>query len=262
MTGLDFGADAWNPELPRGDSYIRRTIMKPTKSNHIVLALALLTCLSTFNLQLSTAFAQGTAFTYQGRLNDGGSPANGTNYGMVFYLYDAPTNGNLLGNEGIASVTASNGLFTVPLSFGNVFDGNPRWLAITLQKNGSGFTTLSPCQQIMPTLYAIMANTASNLLGTLTAAQLSAGTANVSITGNAATATTANNFSGSLSGDVTGTQGATAVANVGGQSAANVAGGANAANAATSAATANTIVRRDASGDFSAGTGPENLAGD
>jgi|SRR5208283_2541869 len=34
--------------------------MKPTKSNHIVLTLALLTCLSTLNLQPATAFAQGS----------------------------------------------------------------------------------------------------------------------------------------------------------------------------------------------------------
>jgi hypothetical protein len=69
----------------------------------------------------------------------------------------------------------------------------------------------------------------------------------------ATTATTANNFSGLLSGDVAGTQGATTVASVGGQTAANVAGGASAANAATSANTANTIVKRDSSGSFAAG---------
>jgi formylglycine-generating enzyme required for sulfatase activity len=95
----------------------------------------------------------------------------------------------------------------------------------------------------------------------------SAGTITANLTGNATTATsatsatTANNFSGSLSGDVTGTQGATVVANVGGQSAANVAGGASAANAATSANTADTIVKRDASGNFSAGTITANLSG-
>ena len=38
--------------------------------------LVILAFLSTLNLQLST-HAQGTAFTYQGRLNDNGSPANG-----------------------------------------------------------------------------------------------------------------------------------------------------------------------------------------
>jgi hypothetical protein len=117
--------------------------------------------------------AQGTVFTYQGQLNDGGQPANGTNYGMVFYLYDAPTNGNALGNLGIVSVTVSNGLFTTPLSFGSVFDGNPRWLEISVQKGGGGFTTLSPRQLLTPTPYAIMANSASNLLGALPASQLS-----------------------------------------------------------------------------------------
>ena len=36
--------------------------------------------------QLSTARAQGTAFTYQGSLNDNGGPANGTDI-LVTYLY-------------------------------------------------------------------------------------------------------------------------------------------------------------------------------
>jgi hypothetical protein len=87
-----------------------------------------------------SAFAQGTVFAYQGHLTDGGQPANGTNYGMVFNLYDAPTNGNLMGNLVIPSITVSNGLFTAPLDFGNVFDGTPRWIEISVQKNGSGFT--------------------------------------------------------------------------------------------------------------------------
>jgi len=62
----------------------------------------------------------------------------------------------------------------------------------------------------------------------------------------------ANNFSGPLAGDVTGTQSATVVSSVGGQSAANVASGTNAANAATSLNTPNTIVKRDAAGNISA----------
>jgi hypothetical protein len=77
----------------------------------------------------------------------------------------------------------------------------------------------------------------------------------------ATTATTANNFSGSLTGNVTGTQSATVVSTVGGVTAINVANGANAANAATSADTASTIVARDGSGNFSAGTITANLAG-
>ena len=39
--------------------------------------------------------AQGTAFYYQGRLNDAGSAANG-DYDFQFSLYDAPTNGDLI----------------------------------------------------------------------------------------------------------------------------------------------------------------------
>jgi hypothetical protein len=117
---------------------------------------AILLLLSTINHQIST-YAQGTAFTYQGRLNDGGAPANGTNYGMVFYIYDAPTGGNVLGNLGIVSVTISNGLFTTPLDFGNVFNGAPRWLEITVQKNGGAFTTLTPRQPLTPTPYAVFA---------------------------------------------------------------------------------------------------------
>ena len=75
-----------------------------------------------------------------------------------------------------------------------------------------------------------------------------------SISGNAATANTASNFSGTLSGDVTGTQNATVVSKVGGETAANVASGAQAANQASAANTANAIVKRDASGNFAAGT--------
>ena len=127
-------------------------------------------------------------------------------------------------------------------------------LRIWFSDGVNAFAALTPLQNLTPAPYAIMANSASNLLGALPLSQLSAGTANINISGNAATATTANNFSGSLSGDVTGTQGATVVVTVGGQTAANVAGGASAANAATSANTANTIVKRDASGNFSADT--------
>jgi hypothetical protein len=36
--------------------------------------------LSTFDLPLSTAFAQGTVFTCQGRLNIEANPTSGTNY--------------------------------------------------------------------------------------------------------------------------------------------------------------------------------------
>ncbi len=88
-----------------------------------------------------------------------------------------------------------------------------------------------------------------------------------SCTGNAATATlattatNATNFTGSLAGDVTGPMGTTVVAQVNGVTAVNVAAGANLANAATNLNTVSTIVRRDGSGNFSAGTITANITG-
>ncbi len=66
------------------------------------------------------------------------------------------------------------------------------------------------------------------------------------------------NFTGSLAGDVTGTQGATVVAAVGTSTAANVHAAEVLANAATSANTNNAIVKRDASGGFIAGAVSES----
>ncbi|HXR04102.1 MAG TPA: hypothetical protein VN836_05275 [Verrucomicrobiae bacterium] len=134
-----------------------------------------LALLSTLNSQLSTAFAQGTAFIYQGRLNDSGSPANG-NYDLRFTIYDAVTNGNAVSLVLTNSPTAvSNGLFVANLDFGpGIFTGPARWLDIGVRTNGgaNAFTNLVPRQPILAVPYAIFANTASNLLGTLVATQL------------------------------------------------------------------------------------------
>jgi len=48
--------------------------------------------LSALKPQLSTALAQSTAFTYQGRLHDCASAGNG-NYDLTFALFDAPIGG-------------------------------------------------------------------------------------------------------------------------------------------------------------------------
>lgn len=73
------------------------------------------------------------------------------------------------------------------------------------------------------------------------------------------------NFLTALTGDVTTAAGpgsvAATVAQVGGVTAANIAAGVNLANAATNANTASTTVKRDASGNFSAGTITATLNG-
>ena len=61
------------------------------------------------------------AFTYQGRLNDGGQPANGL-YDLAFTLHDEPTNAPSLGTYIILSaVPVTNGLFTVELNSAGEF---------------------------------------------------------------------------------------------------------------------------------------------
>src|SRR6266404_2357462 len=98
--------------------------MKTTSK--ILLALALI---SAFSFQFS-AFGQGTALTYQGRLNDGTNPANGS-YDLRFGLYNAASGGAQQGNAITNSPTGiTNGLFTVTLDFGNQFTGADRWLEI------------------------------------------------------------------------------------------------------------------------------------
>jgi hypothetical protein len=137
--------------------------------------LLLLSTVTTFYVaQPSTAIAQGTAFSYQGRLNDGTNPATRV-YDLRFTVYDAVTNGNAWGVLTNAATAVSNGLFAVTLDFGaGVFTGPGRWLQLDVRTNGAAaFTTLVPRQPLLPVPYAVMANSASNLLGTLPAAQLS-----------------------------------------------------------------------------------------
>ncbi len=87
---------------------------------------------------------QSTAFTYQGQLSDGGINANGV-YTLIFALYDQASGGNEINNTFITTTqTLANGLFTVNLDFGpGAFDGNARWLDITVT-NGGDTQTLSP----------------------------------------------------------------------------------------------------------------------
>jgi formylglycine-generating enzyme required for sulfatase activity len=128
-----------------------------------LIALSALICLSTLNHPLSAAHAQGTAFTYQGRLNSGGSPANGR-YDLTFTLFSTNTTGAAIAGPVTNSATpVSNGLFTVTLDFGANFPGANRWLAIAVRTNGGGaFTPLTPRQALTPTPYAITAGTATS----------------------------------------------------------------------------------------------------
>jgi hypothetical protein len=111
----------------------------------------------TLLLVAGAAFGQGTAFTYQGKLTDGGTPANG-NYDLQFALWDSASGGTQIGStQTVASVSVAGGIFTVTLDFGtSAFPGANRFLEIGVRLAGGGaFTTLAPRQQISSTPYAI-----------------------------------------------------------------------------------------------------------
>ncbi len=126
-------------------------------------------CMMTIVLGLSSAgwaASMGTAFTYQGRLTDGGNPASGP-YDLQFKLYDAASVGIQVGGTiTLDNITVSDGLFTVQLDFGgSAFDGDARWLAISVRPGASTstYTPLSPRQELTPTPYAIYAQNGGDL---------------------------------------------------------------------------------------------------
>ncbi|MCP5528073.1 MAG: tail fiber domain-containing protein [Verrucomicrobiales bacterium] len=122
---------------------------------------AVLALLLAQTLQVSPLLAQGTAFSYQGRLREGGVPANGS-YDLRFTLYDAATEGAAWNPASIvAGVTVTDGLFTASVDFGpDPFDGTPRWIEVAVRGGGTAsFTPLSPRQVLGSTPYALYAMT-------------------------------------------------------------------------------------------------------
>jgi hypothetical protein len=148
---------------------------------------AVVLALLTLNTRQTVAQAQGTAFTYQGRLNSGGSAASG-NYSLTFTLFATNSGGTAVaGPFTNNAVTVTNGLFTVQVDFGGpVFTGSTNWLQIGVATNGvTTFTPLTPRQALTPTPQAIFAESAGALNGPLSAAQLtSIGNTNTGASGN------------------------------------------------------------------------------
>ncbi|MEM1186626.1 MAG: hypothetical protein AAGI53_16675 [Planctomycetota bacterium] len=93
------------------------------------------------------------AFTYQGRLVDGASPAEGV-YDIRFDLYDAETEGRLLSTVSRRGVPVVGGLFTVELDFAfglPSIKSENRFLEIIVDGN-----TLTPRQLITPAPAALV----------------------------------------------------------------------------------------------------------
>lgn len=112
------------------------------------------------------AMAQGNAFNFQGRLNDGTNPANGA-YDLQFSLFNSITGGTQIGATIQRPNTVFiNGVFSVNLDFGAAAFNNPNavFIEISVKPNGSpnAFTILGPRQQLTVVPYAVRASTAAN----------------------------------------------------------------------------------------------------
>ena len=158
-------------------------------------------------LLVCSAFAQ-SPFTYQGRLNESGSPVGGT-YDLQFTIYGAATEGDAIAGPLTNSpVVVSNGLFSVLLDFGSgVFTSTDRWLEIAVRTNGSSgpFSALTPRQLLTAVPRALHADTAgtansvsaSNIVGAIPDDRLSTNVALLTGSATFAGAITATTFNGS-----------------------------------------------------------------
>ncbi len=127
---------------------------------------------------------QGTAFTYQGRLDESGQPSNGL-YDFRAQVYNRATPGEpgdalVSSTLTFTTVPVTNGLFSLTLDFGaGPFNGEARWLSLAVRTNGApGYQTLQPRQPVSPTPYAIRA---ANLSGSIPANQVTGTLATASL---------------------------------------------------------------------------------
>ena len=105
----------------------------------------------------------GTAFTYQARIERGGSPVGGS-HDFLFSLYDAPTGPGQIGSSASKQdQQVDNGYLTVQLDWpdSDAFNGNARWLEIAVRPGEFNdpcvYTVISPRQKVTPTPYALYA---------------------------------------------------------------------------------------------------------
>jgi len=125
---------------------------------------------STILAVLCASFAATTAtaepFTYQGTLQDGGTPADGE-YDFSFRLYDAQVGGNQVGSTLFFNdVLVTNGVFEVEANFGDVFNADDSFIFIEVRDGTSvgAYTALLPRSPVTATPKAQHATTADTVL--------------------------------------------------------------------------------------------------
>ena len=129
--------------------------MNPAKSRTLMAAaVALLIVVQ------ASADPVGTAFTYQGQLNEGGLPVDGA-YDLVFRLFDAETGPAQTGDDlYFDDWPIAGGLLTVELSFDpSPFTGDALWLEVGVRPSSSidDYEILSPRQPLTAAPFAAYA---------------------------------------------------------------------------------------------------------
>lgn len=119
----------------------------------------------------ASSFAQSSAFTYQGELTQDGVPANGA-YDMRFRVFDAAVGGSAVGSIAcVDNVSVSEGRFTALVDTVQQFaQQGARFIEIEVRQdsgltcaNTTGYTTLTPRQEITPAPRAMTASFAHAL---------------------------------------------------------------------------------------------------
>ncbi len=101
----------------------------------------------------ATALFAQTTITYQGKLESGGQPFNGTAE-MTFELHEAETGDTEIAVHGPVNVEVSEGLFQEDLSFGaGAFDGDSRYLQIII--DGAPLAERHPIRPSPMAFYAL-----------------------------------------------------------------------------------------------------------
>jgi len=121
-------------------------------------------------------------FSYQGRLDDGGEPANGI-YDFIIELWDLETIGNKVADcidtsGGLDDRVVTDGLFAFYLVCGDnwnnseIFTGEHLWVQVRVRPNGSGTYTQLPRQPIAPAPYAWSLYPGAIISGTISGIEL------------------------------------------------------------------------------------------
>lgn len=144
---------------------------QPHRVNRIVIN-GLLFLVLTGGIAIAEYTSSNKIFTYQGRLYDNGSPADGE-YDLMFYLLDGPDPNEddaVTWEEVYDEHTISDGYFTVDLNFAaftpftnnDLFDGSPRWLRIGIRpgelKDPNEYTFIYPLTKLNAAPFAHLAH--------------------------------------------------------------------------------------------------------